>query len=52
VRPGDVILEVNRREISDASGATRQLRGASDSGTALMLVWRDAQRIFLTMTQR
>jgi serine protease Do len=51
VQPGDVILGVNRREISDASGATRQLRAASDSGTALMLVWRDGRRIFLTMTK-
>jgi serine protease Do len=52
VQRGDVILEVNRRKISGASDATRQLRAASDSSIALMLVWREGQRVFLTLTKR
>jgi serine protease Do len=52
VQPGDVLLEVNRSDVSDASAAARQLRSASQSGTALMLVWREGQQVFLTLTKR
>ena len=50
LRPGDVIIEVNGRAVDGAAEAARTLRSGSND-TALVLVWRDGQRVFLTMTK-
>jgi serine protease Do len=51
VRPGDVILEVNRTGVKSANDAAAAFRGVGEQGTALVLVWRDGQEVFLTVTR-
>jgi serine protease Do len=51
VRPGDVILEVNRTAVKGANDAAAAFRGVGEQGTALVLVWRDGQEVFLTVTR-
>ena len=49
--PGDVILEVNRRRVTDVDEAVAALRRVPAGGTAFVLVARDGQRQFLTLTK-
>ncbi len=49
VRPGDVILEVNRRAISSAADASRELQRVRSGSAALVLVWRRGSEVFLTV---
>jgi serine protease Do len=51
VRPGDVILEVNRAPVSGATEAAAALREAGEKRVAFLLVWRGRQELFLTMTK-
>jgi serine protease Do len=51
VRPGDVVLEVNRTGVKSANDAAAAFRGVGEQGTALVLVWRDGQEVFLTVTR-
>jgi serine protease Do len=51
IRAGDVILEVNRKPVSNASDAAA-LRRASEGETAFVLVWRGGQELFLPVTRR
>src|SRR5262245_46539419 len=46
VQPGDVILEVNRQEV------TRELSKVQPGQPAFLLVWRDGQNIFVTMSRK
>ena len=46
---GDVILEVNRHKVTSAAEASRELQKVPSGGTALMLIWRRNQEIFLTV---
>ena len=46
---GDVILQVNRRKVESAADAGRELQKVRAGGTALMLIWRKNQEIFLTL---
>ena len=48
IRAGDVVLEVNRKPVSSASEATAALRGVPEGGTALLLLWRERQELFVT----
>jgi serine protease Do len=41
VRPGDVILSVNRRPVSDAADAGRELQKVPSGGLAQLLLWRN-----------
>jgi serine protease Do len=51
VRPGDVVLDVNRTSVSSAADAVAALgRGSQD--TAFLLLWRDGQELFVTVTRR
>jgi serine protease Do len=49
VRPGDVVLEVNRRPVSSAADASQELQRVASGRTAFLLVWRQGQEIFLTI---
>ena len=40
VRPGDVILSVNRRTVSSAEEAGRELQKVASGGLAQLLLWR------------
>ena len=46
---GDVILQVNRNKVTSAAEAGRELQKVPSGGTALMLIWRRNQEIFLTV---
>jgi serine protease Do len=47
VRPGDVILQVNRKAVASAAEAVRALQSVRTGGTAFLLVWRNNQEIFV-----
>ena len=49
LREGDVILQVNRRAVESAADASKILQQVRSGGTALMLIWRQNQEIFLTV---
>jgi serine protease Do len=52
VLPGDVILEVNRQKVANASQVTRELQKVQNGQVAFLLVWRDGNTQFVTMTKR
>ncbi|HYT68619.1 MAG TPA: trypsin-like peptidase domain-containing protein [Vicinamibacterales bacterium] len=52
VLPGDVILEVNRQKVANVSQITRELQKAQPGQPVFMLVWRDGNNVFVTMTKR
>ena len=52
VVPGDVILEVNRQPVSNISQVTRALQSIQQGTPVFLLIWRDAQTVFVTMTKR
>jgi serine protease Do len=52
LRPGDVILRVNRVPVSSAADAVRELQQVSSGGTALLWVWRQNQEIFVTVRKQ
>jgi serine protease Do len=52
VQPNDVILEVNREPVATLSAVTRALQNATAGRPVFLLVWRDGQQFFLTMTKR
>jgi serine protease Do len=47
LRPGDVILQVNRQAVASASEASKLLQEVRSGGTALVLVWRQNQELFI-----
>ena len=49
VQRGDVILEVNRKRVSSAAEAVRELQSVRSGGIAMLLVWRQNQELFLTI---
>jgi serine protease Do len=52
VIPGDVILEVNRQKVANVSQITRELQKAQLGQPIFMLVWRNGDNVFVTMTKR
>jgi serine protease Do len=52
VVPGDVILEVNRQKVVNRSQVTRELQKVQNGQVAFLLVWRDGNNQFVTMTKR
>jgi serine protease Do len=52
VVPGDVILEVNRQKVANTSQITRELQKVQTGQTVFLLVWRDGNTTFITMTKR
>jgi serine protease Do len=49
--PGDVITRVNRQRVASATEASRELSKVESGRTALMLVLRNGQETFLTVTK-
>ena len=47
VQPRDVLLSVNRVDVSTASGAVRELNSIESGRTAFLLVQRGESRVFL-----
>jgi serine protease Do len=52
VIPGDVILAVNRQKVANVSQITRELQKAQLGQPVFLLVWRNGDNIFVTMTKR
>lgn len=52
VLPNDVILEVNRQAVANVSQVTRELQRATPGQPVFLLVWRDNNEMFVTMTRR
>jgi serine protease Do len=52
VLPGDVVLEVNRQKVANVSQVTRELQKVQNGQVAFLLVWRDGNNQFVTMTKR
>lgn len=46
---GDVILQVNRQDVHSAAEASRALQAVQRGRSAMLLIWRGGQRIFLTI---
>jgi serine protease Do len=51
IAPGDVILEVNRQPVTNATEANRELRTVPSGNTAFLLVLRNGQETFITITR-
>jgi serine protease Do len=49
LRPGDVILSVNREPVSSAAEAGRALQRIAAGRIAQLLVWRDGGEVFVTV---
>ena len=52
VIPGDVILEVNRQKVANVSQITRELQKVQNGQVAFLLISRDGNNQFVTMTKR
>ena len=50
--PGDIILEVNREVVNNVSQVTRALQSTRPGAPVFLLVWRDGQAQFVSMTKR
>jgi serine protease Do len=51
IQPNDVILEVNRQPVANVSQITRALQSATAGRPVFLVVWRDGQEYFITMTK-
>ena len=51
VAPQDVILEVNQRPVGNMNDLRRELQRVQSGDTVFLLVWRDGQEVFITMTK-
>jgi S1-C subfamily serine protease len=52
VLPNDVILKVNNQTVSNVSQVTRELQRAETGQPVFLLVWRDGNEVFITMSKR
>jgi serine protease Do len=52
VRPGDVILEINRTPVTSLTQVTRELQQVAAGSPVFMNVWRDGQQVFIIMRKR
>ena len=52
IQPNDVIVEVNRQPVANVSQVTRALQSATAGRPVFLVVWRDGQEFFITMTKR
>ncbi len=52
VQPNDVIVEVNRQEVANVSQVTRALQNAPAGRPVFLVIWREGQELFVTMTKR
>jgi S1-C subfamily serine protease len=49
LRAGDVILSVNRKPVSNAAEAGRELQKIASGRIAQILVWRGDSEVFVTV---
>jgi serine protease Do len=49
---GDIILEVNRQPVNNVSQVNKALQSVPGGTPVFLLVWRDGQELFVTMTKR
>ena len=52
VQPNDVIVEINRQSVTNVSQVTRALQDTPAGTPVLIVVWREGQEVFVTMTKR
>jgi serine protease Do len=52
IQPNDVIVEINRQPVANVSQVTRALQNATAGRPVFLVVWRDGQEFFITMTKR
>ncbi len=52
VQPNDIILEVNRQPVTSLSQVTKALQSAGAGAPVFLVVWRDGQELFVTMSKR
>jgi serine protease Do len=52
VQPNDVILELNRQQVTSVSQASRILQSVEPGKVVLVLVWRNGSENFLTIKKR
>jgi len=50
--PGDVILEVNRQQVTNVSQITRELQNVAPGQPVFLLIWRDGTTTYETVTKR
>jgi len=50
--PGDIILEVNRQPVNSVAQVTKALQSAPPGAPVFVLIWRDGQEQFVTMSKR
>jgi serine protease Do len=51
LRPGDVILEVNRTPVTSLNEVTRLLQRVQSGEVAMLLLWRGGREMFVTVTK-
>ena len=49
IRPGDVILSVNRVSVSSAADAGREMKKIATGRLAQLLIWRNGNEVFATV---
>ncbi len=52
IQPNDIIVEVNRQPVANVSQVTRALQNVTAGRPVFVVVWRDGQEYFVTMTKR
>ena len=52
VQPNDIILEVNRQPVTTLSQVTRALQSATAGTPVFIVVWREGEELFITMSKR
>jgi serine protease Do len=52
VLPNDIILEVNRQPVSNPSQIQRALQAVPEGRPVFLVIWRDGQSIFVSITKR
>jgi serine protease Do len=52
VQPNDIIVEVNRQAVTTLSQVTRALQSAAPGSPVFLVVWREGQELFITMSKR
>ena len=52
VQPNDIILEVNRQPMTTLTQVTKALQNATAGSPVFLVVWRDGQELFITMSKR
>jgi S1-C subfamily serine protease len=51
VLPQDVILEVNQQPVANMNDVRRTLQSIQSGDTVFLLLWRDGNEVFVTMTK-